>query len=418
MPLVQLLTGENLLKRSPFRWHGNLANLPIGKLFVARTLDPAEAIDVSVSRDPYLGARYMCPAQFNPSRSEHRASPLCQDRIEQRMQLISDEMASNSALALACRVDFWQLPESFSNRNTPLRKGPRLLKIETSNSSGNTGAVAVPGRQRLLVVTPTLGVSTYLDETVRGVTSLQIPFLHVLSCPRPVVAQLQERFPHATVIADAGKEAGLYGAINVALQAAGEDWQWFTYINDDDELAPSFSKVAQLHFAKADPEPVVYGNVRVIDESGGTISLLTTENSPRFIPALLCAGISPLNQQGMLFRRDVVQELGEFNTKYRICADLDFWARALAAGHRFRYYPVEVGRFRIRRGQISGDVNLTSREQDEIARRLFPKAGGALNQFIAKWRYRLRNLPRYLSRGRTVGWVSSYQILSQGGRPD
>jgi hypothetical protein len=290
-----------------------------------------------------------------------------------------------------------------------------FLMSKTGNSSENT--VADLSRQRLLVVTPTLGVSTYLEETVRGVTSLQIPFLHVLSCPQPVVAKLQERFPHAMVVPDAGKEAGLYGAINVALQAVGEDWQWFTYINDDDELGPDFSKVAQHHFAQANPEPIVYGNVRFIDEDGGTISLLTTESSPRFIPALLRGGNhSPLYQQGMLFQRDIVRELGEFNTKYRICADLDFWARALAAGHRFRYYPVEVGRFRLRRGQISEDVSLTMREQDEIVRLLFPGAGGVLEQFLVKWRFRMRNLPRYLARIRTVGWVSSNTILAGGGR--
>jgi hypothetical protein len=288
--------------------------------------------------------------------------------------------------------------------------------IQTGKQSGNN--VESPCQQRLLVVTPTLGVSSYLEETARGVASLKIPFLHVISCPRPMMAQLQERFPHASVLADAGKEGGIYGAINASLRAAGEDWDWFTYINDDDELAPDFSEVARRHFTRANPEPVVYGNVRVIDEGGRPISLLTTENSPRFIPSLLRGGISPLNQQGMLFRRDVVRELGEFNTKYRICADLDFWARALAAGHRFRYYPVEVGRFRIRRGQISGDVNLTIREQDEIARRLFPEAGGALGRFVAKWRYRLRNLPRYVARSRTVGWTSSNRILSHGGRPD
>jgi len=296
-----------------------------------------------------------------------------------------------------------------------LRSDGIILTTITSSHTGNSVAVSV--QQRLLVVTPTLGVSSYLDETVRCVTSLKIPFLHVLSCPKAVVPDLRQRFPHATVIADAGQEAGLYGAINVALQTAGEDWQWFTYINDDDELAPGFSEMARAHFARANPEPVVYGNVRVIDENGDTISFLTTENAPRFIPALLRAGISPLNQQGMLFRRDVVESLGEFNTKYRICADLDFWARALAAGYRFRYYPVEVGRFRVRRGQISGDVGLTTREQEEIACRLFPKAGGGFAKFTAKLRYRLRNLPRYLARSRTVGWISSNRILAEGGRP-
>lgn len=307
---------------------------------------------------------------------------------------------------------FWHFPSSFSERPPLLRGDCGILTTPACNPSGQS--VAVSGAQRLLVVTPTLGISPYLDETVRGVTSLKIPFWHVLSCPQPKVAELQERYPHATVLPDAGKEAGLYGAINVALRAAGMDWHWFTYINDDDELAPDFSRVAAQHFARPNPEAVVYGNVRVIDEDGKTIHFLTTERSPRFIPALLREGISPLNQQGMLFRREVVRELGEFNTKYRICADLDFWARALAAGHRFRYYPTEVGRFRIRRGQISGDVALTTREQDEIARRLFPHAGGVVARAFAKWRYRACNFPRYLGRSRTVGWVSSNTLLAGG----
>jgi len=291
-----------------------------------------------------------------------------------------------------------------------------FLMSEPSNAPGS--AIAVPSRQRLLIITPTLGVSRHLEETVRSITSLRIPFLHLLCCPQPVVTKLQDRYPHAVVVADAGPEAGLYGALNIALRAADkEDWQWFTYINDDDALALDFSDVARDHLAQANPEPVVYGDVRMIDEEGGMVFLLTTEPSPRYLPALLRGGISALNQQGMLFRRDVVRELVEFDIRYRICADLDFWARALAAGHRFRYYSTEMGRFRVRRGQLSGDVRLTRREHDEIARRLFPEAGGLLRRFLVKLRYRVRNLSRYLARGRTVGWVSSNTILAGGGRP-
>src|ERR1700679_2920480 len=90
---------------------------------------------------------------------------------------------------------------------------------------------APPGG-RLLVVTPTLGVSVYLDETVRGILALPMPFIHMLVCPPAMIATLKERFPHALVLADAGKQSGLYGAINIALQAEDKDWEWFTYIND------------------------------------------------------------------------------------------------------------------------------------------------------------------------------------------
>jgi GT2 family glycosyltransferase len=265
----------------------------------------------------------------------------------------------------------------------------------------------------LLIVTPTLGVSEYLEEAVRSVTELPFPVLHILSVPEPMVRPLQERFPHALVVKDAGKEGGIYGAINTGIRAAAGDWGWFTYINDDDVLAPGFGQMYADHIARTNAEPVTYGNVRLINESGGTISFLTTERSPSFIPALLHAEISPLNQQGMLFRRDVVEALGEFDTHYRLCADLDFWARAMAAGFAFRHYPLEVGQFRIRRGQLSGDVTQTLREQNEIVHRAFPKMS-PVRQVLAKWRYRIMNLPRYLARTRTVGLTSSYRLLADG----
>jgi hypothetical protein len=266
---------------------------------------------------------------------------------------------------------------------------------------------------RLLVVTPTLGVSEFLDHAVETVTALPFPVLHVLSAPAPMLETLRSRYPHAMVVKDAGKEGAIYGALNAALQAAPKDWDWFTYINDDDALAPEFGRMFTEHTARPKPEPVTYGNVRLINEKGDTISFLTTERSPSFIPPLLHAEISPLNQQGMLFHRGVVDALGGFDTKYRLCADLDFWARALSAGYAFRHYPLEVGHFRIRRGQLSGDVSITMREQSEIVHRAFPKMSKTL-QLIAKWRYRFLNIPRYVGRARSVGWTSSYRLLANG----
>jgi hypothetical protein len=265
----------------------------------------------------------------------------------------------------------------------------------------------------LLVVTPTLGLSEYLDDAVRSVTALSFPVRHVLSAPRHVLESLRQRFPHALVVEDAGKQGAIYGAINAAIGTAPPDWSWFTYINDDDLLAQDFERMFLQHLARPKPEPVTYGNVRLIDERGAGIGFLTTERTPRFIPAVLHAGISPLNQQGMLFRRDVVEALGGFDLKYRLCADLDFWARAMAAGFAFRHYPLEVGRFRLRRGQLSGNVALTRREQDEITHRAFPHMSRARRLF-AKWRYRFFNLPRYFARSRTVGWKTSDQLLEAG----
>ena len=81
-----------------------------------------------------------------------------------------------------------------------------------------------------------------------------------------------------------------------------------------------------------------------------------------------------MNQQGMLFSRATVDAPGGFDLRSKLCADRDFWVRADAAGRAFRFHPLEVGRLR----------------------------------------YRLRNLPRYLTRLKRAGWKTSEEVLSGG----
>jgi hypothetical protein len=270
---------------------------------------------------------------------------------------------------------------------------------------------------RILVVTPTLGESRHLNGTVASIGALGVPVLHVLSAPAGRLASLRARFPAAAAVADRGRAAGLYGALNAALEAFPGGWGWFTYINDDDILLPGFAELARRHRGRPGPEPVAYGDVEAIREDGSAVSRVTTERNPSWIPALLKQGISPLMQQGTIFHRATVARLGGFDTRYRLCADLDFWLRAYALGHGFRHYPIPVAQFRLRGGQLSSDTALTVREQDEIvARHLTARVSGAL-RFCARWRYRACNLPRYLRRIRTSGFRTSYQLLAPPAAP-
>lgn len=263
----------------------------------------------------------------------------------------------------------------------------------------------------ILVVTPTLGISRFLEQAIESVLAQPVPVLPVLVAPASRVAVLQARFRSTVVLPDAGREGGLYGALNVALAQAPGGWEWFTYINDDDLLLPAFGKVAQRHLSLDTPEPVAYGDVDLIDEEGQSVGRVTIEHRPEWIPPLLQQGISPLMQQGTLFRRDCVDRLGGFDLHYRLCADLDFWLRACAMGERFRHYRVSVAQFRVRHGQLSGNTALTVREQNEIVARHLPDRLPAWQRHAAVWRYRLHNLPRYVRRLRTHGLRTSYEIL-------
>lgn len=264
---------------------------------------------------------------------------------------------------------------------------------------------------RILVVTPTLGESAFLDKTMDSVATQLLDILHVISAPKKRLQALQMRFPHACVVPDGGKSGGIYGAINAALTKVNEGWDWFTYINDDDILLPGFSEAFYRHMRLVAPEPVTYGDVDLIDENGRAISRVSTERNPAWIPALLQQGVSPLMQQGMLFRRDIVRRLEGFDLRYRLCADLDFWLRAFATGAKFRYYPRRVAQFRLRSGQLSGNTAVTQHEQDEIVKRHLPVPVTPWNARFARWRYRAFNLPRYLERTRTRGFCTSYQLL-------
>jgi hypothetical protein len=265
----------------------------------------------------------------------------------------------------------------------------------------------------LLVVTPTLGCSPYLHETVASVNDIKesVPLHHVLACPLQILRDLQGSYPECLVVPDAGPVGGLYGAINAGVRAAPTGWSWLTYINDDDLLQPGLRKVCASHMRPSLEHSVAYGNVRNIDQNGSSLGLQTVERSPRWFRPLLCQGISLFTQQGALISRVTYSHLGGFNPTYRSCGALDFWARALQTGWDFRFYPEEVACFRIRRGQISGNAQGLALERFAILKEAGLPVYSSLHLHTARLRFRLLNVARYVQRLRAVGWKSSKELL-------
>lgn len=275
-----------------------------------------------------------------------------------------------------------------------------------------------PGR--FLILTPTLGDTPLLAETMASVACLGLDVLHILSVPAARVDDLAARYPQCRVVPDAGKTGGLYGALNAGLDAArGDAWDWFTYINDDDLIAPAFRELVRRHCRPENLATVAYGDIDNIDGAGRSLGRMTVEPHPARLPALLQQSISPLGQQGTLFGRPVVEALGGYTLEYKIVGDADYWVRAYAQGFRFQYYPLLVGQFRLRAGQISGDPDLTRRELADSTRKHLPQPTSPFARRYARLRYRIYNAPRYLARWRAVGWTSSDGLLlgSGGTRP-
>jgi hypothetical protein len=254
-----------------------------------------------------------------------------------------------------------------------------------------------------LVITPTLGQSPWLDETVASVAGLPRACRHVLVCPGSVRAELERRFPHAQVVTEPG--GGLYAAINAGIAAAPEG-DALTYLNDDDVLCAGGTARAWQRLEEDARTDVVYGKVSLIDAAGAGQGWLPVAHRPGDLASLLARGIVPLAQPGTWLRPAMLKRLGGFDASFRLAGDLDFFSRALAGGAQFDFVPAEVARFRLHPAQLSKN----ERAGDDEKARALTRWADAPRSISALLRFRRDNLPGYLDRVRRLGFVSMRRI--------
>ena len=268
---------------------------------------------------------------------------------------------------------------------------------------------------QVLVVTPTLGRSRWLDQTVRAVAAYaggSLALRHLLVAPAHRVGSLATDYPQVTVTAEDAERNGLYEAINYGARFA-RDWDWLTYLNDDDILGPEFGLM--LDTAADDSSDILYGRVSYIDAEGQVLGAFPVESRPRRLASLMAAGIPPFTQQGTLVRRACFDRLGGFDLRYRLASDFDFWVRAVRAGCSFRYLPVETGSFRLREGQLSTDQECSRSEMETVVANHLP-VPGRVARVLARTGFRLRHGPEIIARRiRTGHWRTARSI--GGDRP-
>ena len=146
---------------------------------------------------------------------------------------------------------------------------------------------------------------------------------------------------------------GLAGNWNrITERARGE---FLAIIGDDDRLLPAF---AGTLLAKADAADVVFCNHHVIDEAGERLVAATAHATARFgryalaaglqHPAAACVWRNAVAMSACVIRTPVARSLGfaaELNTP-----DIEFFARAAAAGARFHFVPDYLSEYRTHAG--------------------------------------------------------------------
>lgn len=266
---------------------------------------------------------------------------------------------------------------------------------------------------KLLVITPTLGESPWLAETVASVAALSAAHEHVLVAAVAAVPALTARFPGVTVVSEPG--GGMYAAINAGL-AAARHWDAFTYINDDDLLLPGFSAVTAA-LAEQPKRPLfAYGRVRLIDGEGRRLGAIPVSPSPGLNRDLYAQRLEPVYQHGTLVSRAAWEQFGGFDPAYRFCGDSEFLARLGVRGVPAVRVGGEVAAFRLHRGQLTKNRPAMLAERARVDEQLgLPAPTLTFRHHWAKLVFRAANLPVYAGRIFRHGFVSFDQLLERGG---
>jgi hypothetical protein len=265
----------------------------------------------------------------------------------------------------------------------------------------------------LLVVTPTLGKSRWLEETVVSVHSLPVAHRHILIGPEAGRSDLEKRFPHTQVMVE--PDGGMYAAINHALKTAPA-WEAFTYINDDDLLLPGFSATVRAAASVGAGRPLlVYGRVRLIDRTGRRIGAIPISPRPALNRRLYALRLEPVYQQGTLITRAAWEMLGGFDPALRLCGDSELLARACLSGLPFRRVSRTVAAFRLTAGQLSKNRVAMEAERRWIDEKLGLITPSSWHHQAARLAFRIFNLSVYAERIARHGFVSFDQMLARLG---
>jgi hypothetical protein len=269
-------------------------------------------------------------------------------------------------------------------------------------------------RAPLLVVTATLGVSPWLEATVRSVAEAAgLAAAHVLIAPERRTAELRERFPACCVLRESPDARSLYGALNEALRACAPwGWRWMTIVADDDLLLPGFRRLYRQaeQVVPANCAALWHGEVEMIDAGGRFLCRVPYVRRTEDVAALVAAGYSPFNHQSVLYSRRAVELAGPFVSGLRVCADAAHWLRAIELGADVHHLPLAAAAFRVRAGQISGDIAVHQREFAALRPQAL-RMHGPRPLWPAVLRFRVANLGVYLERIRRVGFSSGYDLL-------
>lgn len=205
----------------------------------------------------------------------------------------------------------------------------------------------------LSIITPVLNAAKFIDENIKLVLSLDIPYEHIVVDGGSTDGTLSilSKYSHLRILHQSDG-LGMYSAIHQGIMSSyGE---YICYINADDRIL-NYGYQKMYHAIDSKDIDFVYSN--------GFFHFVKT-NKYHFVAGCpfgqihLKNGFIPFIQPSSIFSKKIYNDVGGFRFKeFRICGDLDLYQRmAFRSKSGFAYLPVNSTIF-LKHGKSLGDQN-------------------------------------------------------------
>jgi glycosyltransferase involved in cell wall biosynthesis len=262
------------------------------------------------------------------------------------------------------------------------------------------------------VVVPTLGDRPdWLSQTLESIRSQDYPEVRILLvAPEDRLKGLAKRYG-ADFLLD--RAPGLSPALNAGWRALRREVDYWTWLGDDDLLAPGSLRYTSSALDRNPDAMFAYGRTRMIDAGGRSLCLTIPTG---FAPIYARYGQDHIPQPGSLIRvrpyRDAENIVDE---SLRNAMDLDLFLRLARGGRKsWAYVPKEVSAYRVHAGSITN--NKGHEDESEKVREAYRSP--RLNQLMGKVAGARRLAERLFFKGQWVLTGRKPHSVYYAGRKD
>lgn len=250
-------------------------------------------------------------------------------------------------------------------------------------------------KAKILVLTPTLGNRDTLSKTIESVREIGGDLVkHIIITAKSQISSVKNKYGNIECLPELEGKKGIYAALNHGFKTYGKDYEYLTFINDDDYWLPDFKLLIDAIKENYD---LVYGKVNyILENKNGEIKPMACSNQFKdFIP-LLHSKVVLFTQQATLVKSSLFFQIGGFSEDYKLVSDTKFWGDLSLLDIKYKYIPKPCAAYAIQDGQLSSNKELQTREKN-ILIQSFPRISRS-RIYLALLKFRLNNLFVYAQR--------------------